>query len=620
MYLSKSDFQLASTCPQKLLYKKRGYPTANDGNEYMKMLAEGGYVVGHMATMLYPEGVEITGTTAEALAATQTALEQENCVLFEAAVSAGHKLVRIDILVKEGGTLYLIEVKSKSYSSEVDKSAQSKDLKKYIEDVAYQYLVLSEAYQDMNIKCSLLLPDKSKRTTIDGLAGWFSIQKDDREDDVATLDIPTQNRPRFRKPIVKFQFDDHPDRETKINQLKNDGILSYLDVTDEVKKIKAKIESKATELVEVLNNQSAEGKFKINKNCKNCEFRTPGESLNGFNECWREMAYADPHIFDLYHGGSIGSAKNGFYLDELIENGKSSMQDIETERLKNAKGEMGSYGIRQMIQLEYTKNNKEWISHELKSISGKFKYPLHFVDFETYLGAIPFHASMRPYELIAFQWSLCTIEREGAAPVHREWLHDSNDFPNFEFASALKEAIGDTGTPFMWATHENTVLRTILHQMETYGYENEELKEWLISMTNDKSLSREGRLVDMNRMTLEHYFHPEMKGKTSIKKVLPAIWESHPYLQQVPHFSEYKSLDEAGKVIDPYDLLAVHVEEDACDEVVKVGTAAMRAYYRCRFDTSLTNGQKEEIKKQLLAYCKLDSLSMVMIAHHWGIK
>ena len=620
MFLSKSDFQLASTCPQKLLYKKRGYPTANDSNEYMKMLAECGYVVGHMATMLYPEGVEIIGATAEALQATQTALEQGNGVLFEAAVSAGQKLVRIDILVKEGSTLHLIEVKSKSHDSEDDKSAQTKKLEKYIEDVTYQYLVLCEAYPDMNIKCSLLMPDKSKRTTIEGLAGWFILEKDERNDDRENEELPAQNRPRFRKPAVRFAFEDHPERESFINRLLEEGILSYRDVTDEAKKIREVIKNRADQLIEILNDQSAAEKFSINKNCKNCEFRTPGEALNGFHECWGEMANADPHIFDLYYGGAIGTAKNGFYLDELIQNGKASLEDIETIRLQNAKGELGSRGTRQIIQLEYTKRNEEWISEDLKIKTGKFKYPLHFVDFETYLGAIPFHTNMRPYELIAFQWSLHTIEREGGAPVHQEWLHDSSQFPNFEFASALKDAIGDTGTPFMWATHENTVLRTILDQMETYSHENEELKEWLIRMTHDKSSSREGRLVDMNRMTLEHYFHPKMKGKTSIKKVLPAIWESHPYLHDVPHFSEYTSLDEGGKVIDPYDLLKVHGDEDTGDEVVKVGTAAMRAYYRYRFDTRLTNGQREEIKQQLLAYCKLDTLSMVIIAHHWGIK
>ena len=118
MYLSKSDFQLASTCSQKLLYKKRGYPTANDTNEYMQMLAEGGYIVGHMATMMYPEGIEITGNTAEALESTRSALEQEDCTLFEAAIKSGQKLVRIDILVKEGNDLHLVEVKSKSHDTE----------------------------------------------------------------------------------------------------------------------------------------------------------------------------------------------------------------------------------------------------------------------------------------------------------------------------------------------------------------------------------------------------------------------------------------------------------------------------------------------------------------------
>ena len=30
-----------------------------------------------------------------------------------------------------------------------------------------------------------------------------------------------------------------------------------------------------------------------------------------------------------------------------------------------------------------------------------------------------------------------------------------------------------------------------------------------------------------------------MKGRTSIKKVLPAIWSHFPYLHEVPHFKDY---------------------------------------------------------------------------------
>ena len=74
--LSKSDFQLASSCVQKLVYKKRGYASCNDTDEYTKMLAQGGYIVGKMATLLYSNGVEINGSTKESLK--QNELIEEN--------------------------------------------------------------------------------------------------------------------------------------------------------------------------------------------------------------------------------------------------------------------------------------------------------------------------------------------------------------------------------------------------------------------------------------------------------------------------------------------------------------------------------------------------------------
>ena len=57
--LSKSDFKVARSCPTKLYYKKHGYPSANDGNEYMEYLAEGGYAVGKLATLHFPDGIRI---------------------------------------------------------------------------------------------------------------------------------------------------------------------------------------------------------------------------------------------------------------------------------------------------------------------------------------------------------------------------------------------------------------------------------------------------------------------------------------------------------------------------------------------------------------------------------
>lgn len=622
--LSKSDFQLASDCTKKLIYKKQGYPTTNDTNEYMEMLAQGGYVVGTMATLLYPDGIEITGNTSEAVQKTLNYLQHENVVLFEPAImTTNQKLCRIDILVKQGNTIQIIEVKAKSHNSEDTPADSVKKLKKYIEDVAYQYHVFHECFPNFTVQCFLLTPDKSKRTIIDGLAGWFSIKNEKSNKSIGELDeLPAQLKPKFSKPEVVFHYENDVNKAAYVEQLINEGILEYLDVTQKVLEIQPSIMAKANQFLRILENGILESDYCISKKCKSCEFNS-GEVLpNGYVECWGNKANTKPHVFDLYYGGGIGHYTSGFYLDELIASSKTSLYDYEFERLKNKDGELGVRAQRQTLQINQTKLNEEWFSESLKSLASTFEYPLHFIDFETYTGALPFYQGMRPYELIAFQWSCHTINSPGDTPIHTEWFQENiSCFPNFEFALALKKQIGTTGTPFMWATHENTVLRTISKQMEIFDYENNELYNWLIGITTDKDLNRQGRLVDMNKLTLDHYFHPEMKGKTSIKKVLPAIWNNNSYLHSIPYFSKYAAKDFTGGVIDPYDTLIAEIDFDNTDEeVVKGGTAAMRAYNRILFDNSIDNNQKSELKHQLLRYCELDTMAMVIIAHHWGIR
>lgn len=616
--LSKSDFQLAQSCAKKLVYKKRGYPTANDTDEYMKMLAEGGYVVGKMATLLYPEGIEIEGDTRSCVEQTRQLLEQDEVVLFEAAIMHGQRLIRIDILKKQGNKVELIEVKAKSHDSEEENPAAK--LKEYIRDVAYQYHVLTGAYPDFKVKPFLLMPDKSKRTTIDALAGWFTMQKD--HENTETEELPAQQHPRFHRPVVKFVHDEHPDRDRFLQQLREEGILSALDVSDSVQDMLPEIESESARLLRILNEGISGDDFVLCKACKACEFNTPGLEKNGYHECWGDTGYTTPHIFDLYYSGSINSETHTSYLDELIAVKKTSLFDIDTKRLCKKNGEIGTRAARQLLQIEQTQNNGEWFSEDLAAEINRLSYPLHFIDFETYTGALPFHRNMRPYELLAFQWSCHTIEKPGAAPRHAEWIHtgpmfpDGDAFPNFEFARSLMRHIGDTGTPLMWATHENTTLRAILKQMPVFGINDKELEAWLTRITKEDK--RPGRFVDMNQMTLKHYFHPYMQGRTSIKKVLPAVWSHHPYLHEIPWFLEYAPEPFLNGIIDPYDTLTggQHLGSDE-DEVVKGGTDAMRAYYRIRFDHTLSTKHKTELRNQLLQYCRLDTMAMVIIWEHW---
>ena len=59
--LSKSDFKIASTCTKKLVYKKASFETMNDANEYLEMLAQGGYLIAKYAQLTFPNAFEVKG-------------------------------------------------------------------------------------------------------------------------------------------------------------------------------------------------------------------------------------------------------------------------------------------------------------------------------------------------------------------------------------------------------------------------------------------------------------------------------------------------------------------------------------------------------------------------------
>jgi hypothetical protein len=616
--LSKSDFKIASNCSKKLVYKKAAYETLNDADEYLEMLAQGGHVIGKYAQLLYPDAIEIKGKTiAEAIVNTKKYIEQnENVILFEAIVSSNEKIVRTDILEKKGNVLNIIEVKSKSHDSEDDISKAKQKLKEYIEDVAYQTLVIKEAYPHFEIHSYLLLPDKAKRTTIEGLAGWFTVTKM-VEEKFEIEELPAQNKIRFKKPLVEFIYVNDPNRGKFIDQLQKDSLLTLRPIDNEVKALWTEIRDRSDLFIDILQNGIKHEHYVLNKNCKDCQFNLgKAQEKNGYRECWKELSDIDPHIFDLYCGGAIGHYKKGWYWDELIAKRKVSFWDLDPQRFKDSKGNYSSRGLRQLIQYENTKSKKEWISPDLKFELQKLKYPLHFIDFETYSGAVPHHRGMRPYELVAFQWSCHTISNKGSDPTHSEFLNLDYNFPNFRFAEALMKHIGTNGTPFMWTTFENTILRNILEQMEIYSYKNDALKKWLTDITTDKKAGREGRFVDMNDLTLQYYFHSDMKGKTSIKNVLPAVWNNNRYLHTSSWFKKYVS--DSPSSLNPYDTLAPVISEMEEGEVVKDGTGAMKAYHELMFG-SLKGDKKrrDQLKQLLLQYCELDTMAMVIIWKYW---
>ena len=116
-YLTKSLLKIACECETKLYYaKKKDYANTQLDDAFLEALAEGGYQVAALAKCYYPEGIDLAEYKGydEPLSETIELLKMDSVVIFEAAFKYDNLFTRTDIIVKNGSTIDLIEVKATS--------------------------------------------------------------------------------------------------------------------------------------------------------------------------------------------------------------------------------------------------------------------------------------------------------------------------------------------------------------------------------------------------------------------------------------------------------------------------------------------------------------------------
>ncbi|MHA1543019.1 MAG: DUF2779 domain-containing protein, partial [Candidatus Hodarchaeales archaeon] len=186
-YLTKNLFIKAVECPTKMFYAtNQEYKDKTEENEFYRALQEGGFQVEELAKLYHPNGHNLHfPDRTRGLEETKKKLsEVSDITLYEASIVYNNCFARIDILVKKGNKLDLIEVKSKSidstdYSFVTKKNYIRSVWKKYLYDVAFQTYVLSKAYPQLTVIPYLMLVDTSKLTTIDGLNQLIKINRDE---------------------------------------------------------------------------------------------------------------------------------------------------------------------------------------------------------------------------------------------------------------------------------------------------------------------------------------------------------------------------------------------------------------------------------------------------------
>lgn len=624
--LSKSRYRLGLECPTKIFYSldPQTYLNRNEDNDFLRALAEGGFQVGELACCMHEPGAYVdTLVHEDALRETRDLLEQDPVTIFEAAFAARDCFIRADVIRKRGKTIDLIEVKSKSVDPDADeiftgkRGRIKKDWEPYLHDVAFQTYVIRAAMPGYDVRPHLMLADKSSVAPIDGLNGYFLLRQDERGR--ISVQMPRAlPREAVEQPVLRCM--DVADIVERILNGTYGGMTFGERVAQwaEASKAGRKIESRIA-----------------GSTCAKCEFRAgPADRAagkrSGFHECWAAQTALPEADLD---GPLVTEVWNCRQKDDWTQAGIYRVKDLDPGKVRDtAKAPTSgwSQSERQRIQIRSVREgrtNPVVDAGGLRAELSRVKYPLHFVDFETTRSALPFHRGERPYGQVAFQFSHHVVTQSGDIRHAGEWLClDRGKLPNADFLRALREQLaGDNGSVLHYAHHEKTVLNELSAEAD------QDMASWVRDLVSDQH----GRLVDMQKILLRHYYHPLARGSNSLKAVLPAILRTSPHLQAkfsqpiygtaaMPsrNFSNHAWVRmENGVPSDPYSALE-HLEGEVpgerifSDEQIKDGGGAMTAYARSQF-TEMSEEEVNRIKPALLKYCELDTLAMVMLWEEW---
>ncbi len=203
----------------------------------------------------------------------------------------------------------------------------------------------------------------------------------------------------------------------------------------------------------------------------------------------------------------------------------------------------------------------EEIRNELEAL----KFPLYFLDYETFAPAIPMFFGYSPYQRIPFQFSLHILKDPSAEPEHIEYLHEEASDPSEKVAELLTQHIQPNGTIISWnKSFEQGVNKELSARHSTHQAALERINADMYD------------LQDIFKK--QHYVHPDFRGKTSVKKVLPAL---------VPGTQHSDlNIQEGGQASDAWWNMILPKTSDS---------------------------ERAQISKDLREYCKLDTYAMFQI-------
>jgi hypothetical protein len=270
---------------------------------------------------------------------------------------------------------------------------------------------------------------------------------------------------------------------------------------------------------------------------------------------------------DKHHGfKDEGGTKHDVF--DLVEEGYLAMTDLPHEWLHRRNNQ---------IQRDVALTHKPYIDHEkIRAGLTTIQYPIYHLDFESFPCPLPRFAGETPYMQSLFQFSL-HIEREPGVcdkeADHIEYLSRDHEDNREELVRRLCEAIpADGGSVLVYnQSFEKTRIKELARMFPAYATHLHDINERLFDLMHlikTNTALYEGLGFDTDRAKSVNYYHEDLVGSYSIKKVLP-IFSELTYagmevgngMEAVRAYASYPLLDDASRA-DVQAALVAYCQQD----------------------------------------------------------
>lgn len=239
--------------------------------------------------------------------------------------------------------------------------------------------------------------------------------------------------------------------------------------------------------------------------------------------CWKHIPKKNSIFCYLgSHNGFKDESANKYDRFDLIKDGMVSMLDVPANYLNREKNVIQ----RRVVQTNEPYMNKDKIIDGIKQIT----YPIYHLDFETFPCPLPRYSGEKCYTQSVFQFSLHIEREEGICDKekdHYEYLADSHEDLRETLIKKMIEWIDieSGGTILVYnEAFEKTRLKELAHIFPEYSRPLLKMRDMifdLMYLVNTNSSLYKELGYDDEEAKMFNYYHPDLNGSFSIKKVLP---------------------------------------------------------------------------------------------------